>query len=68
MHVAPALGGQLETFAAQRAAGGVLMGAQVAQFQPAVGQRAVQAGAQLAGGVIHQPLLGAAAVVGLAGR
>ncbi|KAG1096559.1 hypothetical protein G6F40_012236 [Rhizopus arrhizus] len=65
MHGAPALGGQFEPSTAQRAAGGVLMGDQVAQFQPAVSQRAVQAGAQLAGGVIHQPLLGAAAVVGL---
>ncbi len=65
MHVAPALGGQFEALAAQRAAGGVAVLDQVAQFQPGVGQRGVQARAQLAGGVVQQPLLGAAAVVGL---
>ncbi len=47
------------------AAGGVAVLDQVAQFQPGVGQRGVQARAQLAGSVVQQPLLGAAAVVGL---
>lgn len=65
-HVAPALRMQLEALAAQAAAGGVLVMDQVAQFQPAVGQAGVQAGAQLAGAVVDDPLLAVAAIMGLA--
>src|SRR5690606_14759638 len=64
--VGPTQGGQVETFAAVAAPRIVAVLDQIAELQTAVGQAGMQALAQLAGGVVDHPLLGAAAIVRLA--